>query len=135
MDTNTIALILTALTTGAAAGLADSANQAVKDGYGKLKSLLQKKLAGSSTALLALEEHEKQPTIWKAPLEEGLRIARADQDEEIMAAAHHVLTLIHTHQAGTGNILVQNQGTVQGQVIENSGSVTMHFGETPRTQE
>jgi len=44
METNTITLILTALTTGAAAGLKETTSQAVKDGYGKLKSLLHKKL-------------------------------------------------------------------------------------------
>ena len=131
MDTNAIALILTALTTGAAAGLKDTASQAVKDGYEKLKALLQKKLEGTPTALVALTEHESKPDIWKAPLEDGLRATGADQDEEIMAAARQMLTLVQTHQAGTGNMFIQNLGTVQGQVIENQGTITMHFGETP----
>ncbi len=136
MDTTALSLLLTALTTGAAAGLKDTANQAVKDGYGKLKLLLQKKLADSPAALVALEEHEKQPDVWKSPLATGLQTAGADQDEAIIAAARHLMhlvRLVQPQQAGVESNLVQNLGPVQGQVIENSGTITMNFGELPRT--
>src|SRR5436305_12318326 len=101
MDNNALSLIVTALTTGAATGLKDTASQAVKDGYGKLKALLQKKLDGTPTTLAALTEYENEPDIWKAPLEDGLLAAGADRDEEIITAARHIVTLVQAHQAGT----------------------------------
>lgn len=133
MDTTALSLILNALTTGAAAGLKDTANQAVKDSYSKLMQLLHKKLAATPSALVALEEHEKQPEVWKTPLADGLQAAGADQDEAIMTATRHLMHLIQPQQAGVESNLIQNLGPVQGQVVENSGTITMNFGELPRT--
>jgi hypothetical protein len=127
MDNTTLSLILTALTTGAAAGLKDTASQAVKDGYTKLQALLQKKLAGTPPALVALTEHEKHPDIWKAPLEEGLRTTGADQDQEIIAAAHQLLSLVQPQQAMMlGKFNVQTMGNIQNQIVGDNPTITIH---------
>ena len=127
MDNTTLSLILTALTTGAAAGFKETASQAVKDGYAKLKALLQQKLAGTPPALVALTEHEKQPNIWKAPLEEGLRTTGADQDQEIIAAAQHLLSLAQPQQAMMlGKFNVQTMGNIENMMVGDNQTITIN---------
>jgi len=126
MDNTALTLILTALTTGAAAGLKETASQAVNDGYAKLKTLLQQKLAGTPPALVALTEHEKHPDIWKAPLEEGLRTTGADQDQEIIAAAQQLLSLVQPQQAMMiGKFNIQTMGNIQNQIVGDHPTITI----------
>jgi hypothetical protein len=127
MDNTTLSLILTALSTGAVVGFKDTATQAVKDGYEKLKELIQKKLAGTPSALVALTEHEKHPEIWKAPLEEGLKATGADQDEEVISAAQQLLSLVHPQQAMMmGKYNIQTMGNVQNQIVGDHPTITFN---------
>jgi len=126
MDNTSLSLILTALTTGAASGLKDTASQAVKDGYRKLKALLQKKLADSSTGQVALAEYESKPEIWKAPLEYELKTALADQDEDIITAAQQMLTLIQPQQAMIGKFNIQTRGNVGTQIVGDQPTITIN---------
>jgi len=45
-DVDPVTLLVTALSTGAATGVGETATTAVKDAYGKLKSLLASRFAG-----------------------------------------------------------------------------------------
>jgi hypothetical protein len=126
-------LLLTALATGAGAGVQQVAGSAIKDAYTGLKTLLQRKLAGQPAALTALTEYEADPDTYEKPLRKALATNHLDQDEEILQSARHLITLIQPQQAGQESNIVQNLAPVQGQVIENSGTITMHFGELPRT--
>src|SRR5215212_8963244 len=67
-----ITLILAALAAGAASGLKDTAGEAIRDTYGALKGLVQRKLGGDAAKELVLEEHEKDPEVWKEPLKKAL---------------------------------------------------------------
>ncbi|HJT57890.1 MAG TPA: hypothetical protein VJ761_15415 [Ktedonobacteraceae bacterium] len=127
-----VTLILTALTTGAAASAKDVTGQAVKDAYNGLKTLIQHKLAGKPDAEMALAQHEKKPEVWKAPLEDSLKEAGVAQDQEIIAAAQHLMTLVQPQQMGLGKYNIQNTGTVQGQVIGDAANVTQQFGKPPK---
>ena len=109
-----IILILTALTAGATASLKDTANQAVKDAYDGLKTLIKKRFVGKHDAEMALAQHEKKPEVWKAPLEEGLKETGVDRDQEIIAAAQQLMKLIQPQQAAMGKYNVQITGNVQG---------------------
>ena len=51
-----ITLIVTALASGAALGVTDTASSAVKDAYAELKALVKKRLAGRPDAELVLAE-------------------------------------------------------------------------------
>ncbi len=89
-----VTLILTALTSGAAASAQTTTSEAINDAYQGLKTLIQRKFAGKATAEIALVEHEKKPEVWKAPLEEELRGTGSGEDQEIIASAQKVMTLV-----------------------------------------
>jgi hypothetical protein len=122
-----LTLILTALVTGATASLKDTAGDAIKDAYNGLKTLIQRKFMGKPTAEMALTEHEKKPDVWKAPLEEGLKETGTDQDQEVIAAAQKLMTLVQPQQAAMGKYNVQITGDVQGFAQGDNQQVTMNF--------
>jgi hypothetical protein len=123
-----VTLILTALVAGAAASVKDTANQAVKDAYNGLKDLIKRKFAGKPTAEVALMEHEKKPDVWKAPLKEGLEETGTDQDQEVIAAAQKLMTLVQPQQAAMGKYNIQIAGNIQGYAQGDYQQVTMNFG-------
>ena len=129
-----VTLILTALATGAAASAKDVTSQAVKDAYNGLKTLIKNKLAGKPDAEMALAQHEKKPEVWKAPLEDGLKEAGVEQDQDIIAAAQQLMTLVHPQQAAMGKYNVQITGNVQGYAQGDHQQVTMNFGNEPKEQ-
>lgn len=124
-----ITLILTALTAGIAASAKDTASAALKDSYNGLKTLIQRKFVGRPSAEMALTEHERKPDVWKAPLEEGLKETRSDQDKEIIAAAQRLMTLVQPQQAAMGKYNVQIIGNVQGYTQGDYQQVIMNFGD------
>ena len=126
-------LLLTALATGAGAGFQQVAGSAIKDAYANLKALIQRKFTGQPSALTALTEYEADPDTYEKPLRKAIETNHLYQDEEITQSARHLMTLIQPQQAGVSSNLVQNLGPVQGQVVENSGTITMNFGEVPKT--
>jgi hypothetical protein len=129
-----VTLILTALATGAAASAKDVTGQAVKDAYNGLKALVKNKLVGKPDAEMALVQHEKKPEVWKAPLEDGLKEAGVAQDQEIIAAAQQLMTLVQPQQAAMGKYNVQITGNVQGFAQGDHQQVTMNFGNKPKEQ-
>jgi len=127
-----ITLILTALVSGAAASVKDTASQAVKEGYNGLKTLIQSKLAGRSAAETALAQFEEDPDVWKAPLEKELKKAGIAQDKEIIDTAQKVMTLVQPQQAAQGKYNVQITGNVQGFAQGDNQTVNMNFGNPPQ---
>jgi hypothetical protein len=86
-----LSVIVAALVAGAAAAAKDTAGAAIKDSYQGLKGLIQKQLAGCPAAAVVLEEHEKDPATYEAPLKKKLAEAAADQDAAILQAARTLL--------------------------------------------
>jgi hypothetical protein len=82
-----LSLIVAALTAGVAAAAKDTAGAAIKDSYQVLKGLIQQKLAVSAAATVVLEEHEKDPDTYNAPMKKKLAEAAIDQDPAILQAA------------------------------------------------
>lgn len=124
-----IALILTALTAGATDSIKATANEAIKDAYSGLKTLIKDRFAGKPAIEVALTEYEKEPDVWKAPLEEGLKATGIDQDQDIIAAAQKLMGLVQPQQAAMGQFIVQIAGNVQGYAQGNYQQVTMNFGD------
>lgn len=127
-----ITLILTALTTGAAASVKDVTSSAIKDAYNELKAFLQHKLAGKPSAEVALHEHETDPITWESPLRKELMQIQVDQDENIIEAAQKVMTLVQPQQAAVGKYNVQITGNVQGLAQGDHQQVTLNFGDEPK---
>lgn len=65
----------------------------------------------------------------KETLQEEISAVHALQDEEILAAAQHLLTVVQPQQAGAGKFTIQNNATVQGQNIGDFQQITQHFGD------
>jgi RIP homotypic interaction motif len=104
-----IALIVTALASGAAQGITDNASAIVKDAYAGLKTLVKRRLGGGPDAELVLAKHERAPETWQAPLMAELAEAGADSDRDLIAAARALLDLISA-AAGPGKYSVDARG-------------------------
>lgn len=127
-----LTLILGALAAGASAALQETVGQAVKDAYAGLKALIVRRFGDKPPAKTALDEYEKQPEVWKKPLEQALQDSGANQDEKIIAAAQQVMTLVDPKQAAAGKYNVQITGNVQGLVQGDHAKVTMNFNDPPK---
>ena len=118
MDPVTTAIV-TALSAGTIAGLTDTVKTAITDGYNKFKDLLAKKHGADSEVVQAIDKLEAKPDSQgrKETLAEEIVAVKAEQDEEIVATAKQILTLVQPQQAGMGKFTIQNNGPVQGQNI------------------
>ena|ERR1017187_45213 len=105
-----IALIVMALTAGAAMGITDTASSAVKDAYEGLKALVKKRLSGRPDAELAPARYEQAPETWQAPLVAELGEAKADLDLDLAAAAEALMRLIEDTGTRTGKYTADVRG-------------------------
>ena len=110
-----ITLIVTALAAGASAGaidaLKDSAQDAAKAAYAKLRGLARNRVAGNPGAELALAEHEADPKNWGAPLSAKLAQAGAGNDAELVAAAQALMDIVDQAGAKVGKYNVTITGS------------------------
>lgn len=95
-----ITVILTALVAGAAKAAGDAA----PDAYKGLKALIQKKFEGKPVAEAMLQEHEKDPETYAAPLKKNLTEAGVDKDEAILKAAKELLEQLESQGDVPGTI-------------------------------
>lgn len=101
-----ISLIVAALAAGAAAGLTDTASNAVKDAYAGLRELVRCRFAGRQMAEVALVEHEAAPEVWQAPLKFELEATGAGTNEQIIAAAQRLMALVDEEGTRSGKYAV-----------------------------
>src|SRR5437660_6583964 len=92
MDPITTAIVAV-LSAGAISGLTDTTKTAITDGYNKLKDLLTKKHGAGSGVVQAIAQLETKPESQgrKDTLQEEIAAVKAEQDDEILAAAKQVL--------------------------------------------
>ncbi|MFB8790083.1 MAG: hypothetical protein U7123_14800 [Potamolinea sp.] len=138
-----LSCILLALANGAANFAAsklaqDVANKAVQtaadlvvpDAYNSLKALIKRKFEsqGKSDSATILDKYEEKPEKTKALLEDELKEAGADQDEEIIKAAQKLLEQLNPQEAAEGKFNIQiSGGTVQGLTQQNTGTITQNY--------
>ncbi len=116
---DSLTLVITALTTGSATSVKNTASESLKEAYTGLKTLIQRKFAGKTVAEVALVQYEAKPDVWRTPLEEELREAEISRDENIITAAQRVMMLIQPEQAVQGKFDVQIIGNVQDRISSN----------------
>lgn len=118
MDAITTAIV-TVLSAEAVAGLTNTTKAAINDGYNKIKGLLTKKHGEGSAVVQTMKKLEARPESqgYKQVLQEEIALIKAEQDEEIVAAAKQVLTLMQPQQVGLGKFTLHNHGPVQGQNV------------------
>jgi predicted Zn-dependent peptidase len=132
MDPITTAIVA-ALSAGAIGGLTETSKTAITDAYNRLKALLTKKFGTNSEVVQAIGQLETKPTSSgrKETLQEEIATVKADQDEEILAMAKHLLTVAQPQQAGLGKFTIQTNAPVQGLSIGDHNTITQHF-DNPR---
>lgn len=97
-----VELIATALAAGATAGVTGVASAAVQDAYAGLRDMLRRHLFGRQQAEHALDAEETEPGVWQACLGRDLTETGADQDEEVLATAFALLSLVDRAGAASG---------------------------------
>ncbi|HYW19728.1 MAG TPA: hypothetical protein VE956_10525 [Nodularia sp. (in: cyanobacteria)] len=115
-----ISLIITALVAGAAKAAGDAA----PDVYNGLKALIKRKFESEPKAQMVLEEHQKDPETYEAPLKKKLAEAGADQDEEIIKAAQELLKQVEPEESASGKYDTVFQGEVKGAQIGDRNTQT-----------
>lgn len=118
-----ISLIIAALVAGATKAAGDIA----PDAYKGLKALIKRKFAGEPNAEMVLEEHEKDPKTYEAPLKKKLTEAGADKDEEIIKQAQELLKQLEPEESASGKYNVEFQGEVQGVQVGDRNTQTNTF--------
>jgi hypothetical protein len=118
-----VTIIVTALAAGAVDAFKPAATEAVKDAYGKLKSMLINKFGRDSDVGEAVQKVEDKPDSEgrKALLEEELTAVQDKLDVEPKLAQELLkLTSYHANLTGDGTIV---QG--QGNIVAGSGGVSI----------
>jgi hypothetical protein len=135
MDPITTAIVA-ALSAGAVSGLTETSKTAITDAYTKLKDLLTKRFGARSNVVQAIEGLEARPASVgrKETLQEEIVAVQAEQDEELLAAAQGVMTLVQPQQVGLGKFTIQNNALVQGQNIGDNQQITQYFGNPPKAE-
>jgi hypothetical protein len=136
MDPITTAIVA-ALSAGAISGLTDTTKTAIIDGYNKLKTLVTKKCGAKSDVVQAIAQLEAKPESVnrKGMLQEEIAAVKMMQDDEILAAAKYLLTLVHPQQTGLGKVTIhQDHAIIQGQNIGDHQQVTQNFGNPPKAE-
>jgi hypothetical protein len=87
-------LLVTALATGSARGVGETATTAVKDAYARLKELVAARFSGDQSRELVLAQHEKQPEVWRAQLTQAVSDSGAATDPAIIDVARQLLELL-----------------------------------------
>ncbi len=93
-----ISLIVTALVTGAVAGIKPTAEQAIKDAYEGLKNLIQTRFSGVDVK--PLEKNPESPAK-QASIAEDLTSEKVDQDVDVLSSAQELIKLIESHAPET----------------------------------
>src|SRR5260370_18840458 len=97
-----------AFATGAATGLQQTAGTAIKEAYNGLKALIQHKFANQPKAQAALVDYEDDPDTYEKPLRKALSANHLEEDDEILAAAQRLITLVQPHPAVMAKSPIQN---------------------------
>src|SRR6185295_17384311 len=118
--------IVAAITAGAASGATKVAEQAISDGYNKLKELLGRKFGAKSKVVKAVKELEANPksAARKEVVKEEVAAAKADQDQELLQIAQSLLKNIKSLPGGT-QIIQTAMGDQNIQIAGDSNTVNV----------
>jgi len=94
------------------------ADQAVKDAYAGLKTLLVNRFSPKNPKLEhTLEVHAEDPETFKPAVEKMLRDVGADQDQEVVDAATNLVKEAEQKQPGISGGLVNQINAAGGRVV------------------
>ena len=112
-----ITILVTALSFAGTA-LRPVADEAIKDGYAGLKSLIIRKFGGKDPDLAqVINQNEQRPELYKPAAETILKQVGADRDQEILDKATELLKRVEVAQPGATNGLVGQINAQGGRVV------------------
>jgi hypothetical protein len=101
-----IELIVEALAAGVGAGAGELAKGGVVAAHTALRDLLRRRFAGRPEAACALEADETDPGAWETRIGADISDSGADRDDDVLAAAIHLLRLVDPDGVRTGKYSV-----------------------------
>lgn len=103
-----VTLITGAIAAGAVEALKETTSAAVKDAYGKLKSLIQKRFSGKNDpeGERVLVQYEKDPDTWEKPFLKALTETGADRDDQILEAVRNLKQALE-HSPGGPKVIAK----------------------------
>lgn len=122
------AAITTAIIIGVSSGLSKAGEQFIVDAYGKLKSMISKRLGEKSEVVKAISDLELKPESEgrKQILQEEIVLAEIDKDPDILEVAKTLLKLLEYHSPETTTIVQTNYGDNPTQIGQIKGDVTIN---------
>jgi hypothetical protein len=105
-----LTLILTALVAGVSAGAKDTVSTVVSDAYAGLKALVLRRFKGRPAGELALEKLAENPDAWEPALKAELTRSGTVEDQAVVEAAQHVLSLVDADGTKAGRYVVDARG-------------------------
>jgi hypothetical protein len=106
--------LVTALAAGAAAALQSTVEQVVKDNYGALKGLIQRKYARVNLDQLEANPSSKSR---RGVVEEDLAAVKADQDAEVLQKAQELLEIIRRQVPETAAAIGVDLQDIEGAAL------------------
>jgi len=113
-------IIASAVAIGAAAGIKPTVEQAVKDAYAGLKSLIQERYGSNDDVVDAVDYVAKKPEAGKRreALEDALEEAGAGEDAELATAAKQVVDAVEAHAPDLPKSIGMDIGVLQAKMLK-----------------
>ena len=109
---------LTVIVSALAVGVGKVADQAIRDGYAGLRALIIRKFGARHSELQErLDEHAEDPEHRKDDINNALRDAAVDRDQEVVTLATELLKLAEAAQPGVSGGLVGQINAQGGRVV------------------
>jgi hypothetical protein len=100
LDVDPITVLMGALALVSPA-LKPVSDQAIKDGYAGLKSLIVQRFGKKDPSLeTTLAKYEQKPEVWKKPIRDVLQEAGADKDQEVVDRATELVKKVEASEPG-----------------------------------
>ncbi len=124
-----VALIVTALAAGAAAGLQDDTKSAATRAYARVRGLAKRRFSHPDHGDYLMNKHAEDPQTWGMALASELEQGGAAHDADLLSAAQELMGLLDAMGSQEGKYFVSVQGS-RGVQLGDGNSQTNRFGGT-----
>ena len=120
-----ITVIVSAIASGAVAGIKDTATLAVKDAYATIKNLIVDRY--DNVDLVPVEKRPESEAK-RASLCEDLEAAGAHDDDDLLEAARHLIALLREHDTAAADVVGVDLARVEAAALTLKGVTSSGSG-------